>query len=87
VARQSQSSLHTSDRQNAGGSKPLRAAGQPDGIHRYVVVPTDKRRKVILCTGAYLWDGVTPWEPPEHGVLMLEHEALDAGYRYPESTD
>lgn len=47
---------------------------------RYVVV--DVPSKTIV-GGPYLWDGVTPWTPPVAGTLMLESDALAAGYAYP----
>lgn len=49
---------------------------------RWVVVPDDPDNKTIV-GGAYLWDGQAEWAPPEQGRLMLESEALTAGYSYP----
>jgi hypothetical protein len=57
------------------------AAVAPQGPQRWVMVdPTTKR----IVGGPYLWDGHTEWEPPEQGQLMLEAEALEAGYTFPE---
>jgi hypothetical protein len=50
---------------------------------RWVVVSDDPTDLNILCVGPYLWDGVTAWEPPEQGRLMLEQDADAAGYIYP----
>lgn len=44
---------------------------------RYVVV--DPATKYIV-GGPYLWDGVTLWNPPDEGTLMLESDAQAAGY-------
>ncbi len=47
-------------------------------VERWVVVNDDGR---IVSRGPYLWDGVTPWQPPEQGRLMREDDAVAAGYR------
>jgi hypothetical protein len=47
---------------------------------RYVVV--DEADKTIV-GGPYKWDGVATWTPPEAGTLILEADALAAGYTYP----
>ncbi|GAB1642523.1 hypothetical protein [Krasilnikovia sp. MM14-A1259] len=46
-------------------------------MHRYVVV--DPAEHVIV-GGPYLWDGVAAWTPPDEGELLLESDALAAGY-------
>ncbi len=48
---------------------------------RYVVV-NESTMKIV--GGPYKWDGVAQWTPPEEGTLMLEADALAAGYTYPE---
>ena len=47
---------------------------------RYVVVDDETQ---TIVGGPYKWDGVRPWTPPEEGRLMLESEAIAAGYTYP----
>ncbi len=51
------------------------------GPERWVVVNDDG----AIVAGPYLWDGEADWAPPEQGELVREAEALDAGYRYPET--
>jgi hypothetical protein len=50
--------------------------------YRYVVV--DQQSRTII-GGPYKWDGVQEWTPSESGTLMLEADALSAGYTYPET--
>lgn len=50
---------------------------------RWVVVSDDPNDRAIRCIGPYLWDGVTPWQPPVAGRLVRERDAIGAGYTYP----
>ena len=47
---------------------------------RYVLVDEDTQQ---IVGGPFLWDGVTAWEPPDPGTLMLEADAAAAGYTWP----
>lgn len=49
---------------------------------RYVIISTDPNDLTIYNT--VLWDGETEFDPGEGLTLMLEDEALLAGYAYPE---
>ena len=51
----------------------------PD-VQRYLVV--DEASRTIV-GGPYLWDGEAQWTPPDEGTLMLESEAMAAGYGWP----
>jgi hypothetical protein len=50
-------------------------------MDRYVVADPGS---MTIIGGPYLWDGVTAWTPPADGTLMLEADALAAGYAYPD---
>lgn len=50
-------------------------------VERYVIVSDDESDKVIV-QGPLLWDGVTPFYPGPDVHMMLESDALAAGYTY-----
>jgi hypothetical protein len=52
-------------------------------VQRYVVVSKDSSNKTII-GGPYLWDGQASWQPPADGTLLLESDALQQGYVFPE---
>jgi hypothetical protein len=49
--------------------------GQVAEVKNYVVVDENSGEKI---GGPYLWDGVTPWTPPEKGRLITE-ESFNQG--------
>lgn len=54
-------------------------------VGRYVVISTDPNDLTIYNT--VLWDGETPYDPGPGLTLMLEEDALLAGYVYPTPPD
>src|SRR5262249_1398306 len=51
-------------------------------VGRYVLVSTDTSNKTII-QGPISWDGVTPFDLPDGQTIVLESDALAAGYTYP----